>query len=219
MEYELLDTGIFDDDRYFDVIVEYAKARHDDILMVVTAHNRGPDPATLHLLPTLWFRNTWSWGDEVPRPSSTGSTTVTGSRSLARLAPRARRLAVLRGRLGGAAVLRERDEQRAPVRRAERLAVRQGRHQRLRRRRPPRTRSTPSTPAPRWPRTTCSSSRPARARRSAFGLTAARRAANALRPSRSGPASTACCAPAASEADHFYDPGHPGRARAPTRRW
>ena len=61
MEYELLDTGIFDEDRYFDVIVEYAKADHDDILMLVTAHNRGPEAATLHLLPTLWFRNTWSW--------------------------------------------------------------------------------------------------------------------------------------------------------------
>ncbi len=69
LEYELLDTGIFDEDRYFDVIVEYAKADHDDILMLVTAHNRGPDPATLHLLPTLWFRNTWSWGDEVPKPT------------------------------------------------------------------------------------------------------------------------------------------------------
>jgi hypothetical protein len=68
LEYELLDTGIFDEDRYFDVIVEYAKASPDDILMLVTAHNRGPETATLHLLPTLWFRNTWAWGDDVPRP-------------------------------------------------------------------------------------------------------------------------------------------------------
>jgi len=67
MEYELLDTGIFDEDRYFDVIVEYAKAAADDILMQVTAYNRGPDPATLHLLPTLWFRNTWSWGRPGPQ--------------------------------------------------------------------------------------------------------------------------------------------------------
>ena len=73
MEYELLDTGIFDDDRYFDVVVEYAKAGPDDILMLVTAHNRGPDAATLHLLPTLWFRNTWSWGDEVTKPSLTAA--------------------------------------------------------------------------------------------------------------------------------------------------
>jgi hypothetical protein len=69
MEYELLDTGIFNEDRYFDVIVEYAKAAADDIVMLVTAHNRGPDAATLHLLPTLWFRNTWSWGGEVPKPT------------------------------------------------------------------------------------------------------------------------------------------------------
>jgi mannosylglycerate hydrolase MGH1-like protein len=73
MEYELLDTGIFDEDRYFDVIVEYAKDAQDDILMLVTAHNRGPDLATLHLLPTLWFRNTWSWGDEVPKPKLTAA--------------------------------------------------------------------------------------------------------------------------------------------------
>ncbi len=73
MEYELLDTGIFDDDRYFDVIVEYAKGAHDDILMLVTAHNRGPDAATLHLLPTLWFRNTWSWGGEASKPTLTAA--------------------------------------------------------------------------------------------------------------------------------------------------
>ena len=74
-EYELLDTGIFDDDRYFDVFVEYAKAGPQDILMTVTVHNRAapehnPEPAVLHLLPTLWFRNTWHWGDDtdgVPR--------------------------------------------------------------------------------------------------------------------------------------------------------
>jgi mannosylglycerate hydrolase MGH1-like protein len=69
MEYELLDTGIFDDDRYFDVVVEYAKAAPDDILMLVTAYNRGPERATLHLLPTLWFRNTWSWDADAPKPS------------------------------------------------------------------------------------------------------------------------------------------------------
>src|SRR4051794_37805688 len=71
MEYELLDTGVFDDDRYFDVVVEYAKAAHDDILMLVTAHNRGPEAATLQVLPTLWFRNTWSWGTGAAKPSLT----------------------------------------------------------------------------------------------------------------------------------------------------
>ena len=60
-EYELIDTGIFGEARYFDVFVEYAKAAPDDILVEVTAHNRGPDVAALCLLPTLWFRNTWAW--------------------------------------------------------------------------------------------------------------------------------------------------------------
>jgi len=67
-EYELLDTGVFGENRYFDVFVEYAKAAPDDILIKVTAHNRGPEPARLHLLPTLWFRNTWSWPDGGPKP-------------------------------------------------------------------------------------------------------------------------------------------------------
>ena len=63
-EFELLDTGIFDDDRYFDVFVDYAKAGPQDILMTVTVHNRGPEAASLHVLPTLWFRNTWIYGDD-----------------------------------------------------------------------------------------------------------------------------------------------------------
>src|SRR5437867_10608086 len=67
-EFELLDTGIFDDDCYFDVFVEYAKAGPEDILMRVTAHNRGPETATIHLLPQLWFRNTWSWKPDSKRP-------------------------------------------------------------------------------------------------------------------------------------------------------
>ncbi|MCA9285715.1 MAG: glucosidase [Phycisphaerales bacterium] len=61
-EFELEDTGVFDDDRYFDVEVRYAKGAPDDLLMVVAISNRGPDPAPIHVLPTLWFRNTWSWG-------------------------------------------------------------------------------------------------------------------------------------------------------------
>ena len=67
-EFELLDTGVFAEDRYFDVVAEYAKASPEDILIRVTVHNRGPETATLHLLPTLWFRNTWSWlgHDESP---------------------------------------------------------------------------------------------------------------------------------------------------------
>jgi len=62
-EYELLDTGVFDSDRYFDVFVEYGKAEPEDLLIRITVHNRGPEKAELHLLPTLWFRNTWSCGD------------------------------------------------------------------------------------------------------------------------------------------------------------
>ena len=61
LEYELLDTGVFNEDRYFDVFVEYAKASPTDLLVRITACNRGPEAAELHLLPTLWFRNTWSW--------------------------------------------------------------------------------------------------------------------------------------------------------------
>src|SRR5262249_14297324 len=68
-EYELADTGIFAENRYFDVLVEYAKNTPEDILIRITVSNRGPDPATLEVLPTVWFRNTWSWGCGDPRPS------------------------------------------------------------------------------------------------------------------------------------------------------
>jgi hypothetical protein len=68
-EYELIDTGIFDDDRYFDILIEYAKETEEDIAIRITATNRGPEMAPLHILPTLWFRNTWSWGAEsLPEP-------------------------------------------------------------------------------------------------------------------------------------------------------
>jgi hypothetical protein len=67
-EYELLDTGIFDHDRYFDLVVEYAKATTDDILICITVVNRAAEEAALHLLPTLWFRNTWSWDHASTRP-------------------------------------------------------------------------------------------------------------------------------------------------------
>ncbi len=69
LEYELLDTGIFNEDRYFDVFVEYAKAGPEDILIRVSATNRGPDPAPLHLLPTLWFRNTWDFDPKSGHPT------------------------------------------------------------------------------------------------------------------------------------------------------
>jgi hypothetical protein len=68
-EYELLDTGVFDQDRYFDVFVEYAKETPEDILVQISVHNRGPESAEVHVLPTLWFRNRWSWGRDNPRPA------------------------------------------------------------------------------------------------------------------------------------------------------
>src|SRR5262245_56542464 len=67
-EYELMDTGVFDKDRYFDVFVEYAKASPEDILIQITVSNRGPETALLHVLPTVWFRNVWSWQENAPRP-------------------------------------------------------------------------------------------------------------------------------------------------------
>jgi hypothetical protein len=88
-EYELLDTGVFDHDRYFDVIIEYAKAAPDDLLIQFTVTNRAAEAATCHLLPTLWFRNTWAWGyDDSPmgdvpgKPSLRQSIDVNGQRGI-----------------------------------------------------------------------------------------------------------------------------------------
>jgi Glycosyl hydrolase family 63 C-terminal domain len=67
-EFELLDTAVFQENRYFDVFIEYAKSDSEDILMRITAYNRGPEAADLHILPTIWFRNTWSWGKDLRRP-------------------------------------------------------------------------------------------------------------------------------------------------------
>ena len=67
-EFELVDTGVFADNRYFDVTLEYAKADCDDVMVRITAANRGPDTATLHILPTIWFRNTWAWEGQPERP-------------------------------------------------------------------------------------------------------------------------------------------------------
>ena len=68
-EYELMDTGIFEGDRYFDVQIEYAKADTDDLLIQISVTNRGPETADIHLLPTLWFRNTWTWEDGGTKPT------------------------------------------------------------------------------------------------------------------------------------------------------
>src|SRR6187399_81009 len=69
-EFELLDTGVFDEDRYFDVFVEYAKASVEDILIRITVENRGPDAADIDVLPTIWFRNKWSWRPRAVPPSA-----------------------------------------------------------------------------------------------------------------------------------------------------
>jgi hypothetical protein len=83
MEFELLDTGVFREDRYFDVFVEYAKAAPDDICIRIEACNRGPEAATLHVLPQLWFRNTWGWGPERrQQPVITRGSTANGWQSL-----------------------------------------------------------------------------------------------------------------------------------------
>ncbi len=82
LEYELIDTGAFDQNKYFDIQVEYAKNSPDDVLIRIVATNRGPDRAVLHLLPTIWFRNSWSWGSTLendsakPKLSKTGPTTI-----------------------------------------------------------------------------------------------------------------------------------------------
>jgi hypothetical protein len=82
MEYELLDTGVFDEDRYFDVFVEYAKAGPEDVLVKISACNRGPEAAALRVLPTLWFRNVWAWEDgTAPRPMLAGTDHVRASHS------------------------------------------------------------------------------------------------------------------------------------------
>jgi hypothetical protein len=79
-EFELIDTGVFDGHRYFDVVVEYAKAAPEDVLIRISATNRGPEPAALHLLPTLWFRNTWSWEAGADRPSLRAGRPAAGHR-------------------------------------------------------------------------------------------------------------------------------------------
>ncbi len=75
-EYELVDTGVFDQGRYFDVVVEYAKNEPEDLLIRISVTNRGPDAAPIYLLPTLWFRNGWSWGRDDRRPSITATSSA-----------------------------------------------------------------------------------------------------------------------------------------------
>ena len=82
-EYELLDTGLFNEDRYFDIVIEYAKADAEDICIRISAHNRGPEAAPLHILPHLWFRNTWGWKREpLPEPNIMAGPVAPGYMSL-----------------------------------------------------------------------------------------------------------------------------------------
>ena len=128
----MIDTGIFDQDRYFDVFVEYAKASPEDVLIQISVYNRGPEPAALHVLPTMWFRNLWS----VPhRPEPAGS-----HRGLRRsrfpgdpVAPESSLGEHLLYCEGDAdtAVHRERNQQAAPLRYAQSNTLREGRHQQL----------------------------------------------------------------------------------------
>ena len=127
-EYDLVDTGVFGDDRFFDIEVEYAKAAPEDIAVRYTVTNRGPDPATLHLLPTLWFRNTWAWGRHKTRPMIEDGGTTWSTPSLVAGHPRLGRMALIAERRRRAALHRQRDERRAPLRGAEPGTVREGRH-------------------------------------------------------------------------------------------
>ena len=89
MEYELLDTGIFNENRYFDVFVEYAKASPEDILIKITAINRGPESASIRLLPTLWFRNNWAeWiHKEEQKPLITQAEGISGTSAVVAVHP------------------------------------------------------------------------------------------------------------------------------------
>ena len=80
MEYELLDTGVFNENRYFDVFVEYARESPEDLLIQISIHNRGPETADLHVLPTLWFRNEWSWQGSTERPTMRDISTTPAQR-------------------------------------------------------------------------------------------------------------------------------------------
>ena len=132
-----LDTGVFDGERYFDVMAEYAKASPDDLLIKLTITNRGPEAATLHLLPTLWFRNSWTWGCThegctlKPRMSLAGaSAIVVDHDTLERFRLRSTPTSAC-GNLAEVAFHRQRNKSAARVRRAELVAVRERRVQRL----------------------------------------------------------------------------------------
>ena len=128
-EYELVDTGVFDEGHYFDVEVEYAKIEPEDLLCRITIHNRSTEPASLHVLPHLWFRNTWSWSPDRPKPRLSAADAPAPVVKAEHDALGDFYLYVGSGR--GAALLRERVERPAPLgRRGPRLP--EGRHRRSR---------------------------------------------------------------------------------------
>jgi hypothetical protein len=106
LEYELMDTGIFNDNRYFDVFVEYAKQSPEDLLIQISVSNRGSDSAAIHVLPTLWFRNTWTWWPGTPKPELRQVSSKKGTQVVAV----SRAVSLLRGRCA-AAIHGERDQQ------------------------------------------------------------------------------------------------------------
>ena len=229
-EYELLDTGVFGDGRYWIVEVHYAKAGPDDLLMSISVTNAGPDAATLHVLPTAWFRNTWSW-DGSERAGARGRRGRPGCGQ--HRPPVLRRAgADRRSRAGrdaaGRAVLRERDERGAAVRRGAAHAVPEGRHQRPRDRRgayrqpgPDRDQVRVLVPGHAWPaapRPSCGCGCGPRARRGraggglgAGGCPVRRRWGRARRWART---STRWWRRRRAEADEFYDELTPRDASA-----
>ena len=118
MEYELVDTGIFNESRYFDVEIEYGKVSAEDLLIQISISNRGPDAAAIDVLPTLWFRNTWSWGRDNRRPTvklhGEGANDSTSPKT-ARYALATRRLPAVLPWMRRVALHRERDECRAHI--------------------------------------------------------------------------------------------------------
>ena len=132
-EYELVETGVFDEDRYFDVFVEYAKAGPTDILIQIEVCNRGPHEAAVDVLPTLWFRNTWTWWPDLPKPSLRD---ISGSDNVATIAASHAVLGDYALHCEGhaaTAVHRERHQQPAHLRHSQHDTIRQGRYQQLRR--------------------------------------------------------------------------------------
>ena len=134
-----MDTGVFDEDRYFDVVVEYAKASPEDLLIRISATNRGPEPARLHLLPTVWFRNTWSWTKEAIKPRlAKGSNGRPGTVINIDHPAYGRRYLYLENK--PSVLFTENETNSASSLRRARPSVLQGRHQRFRRERSHRRR-------------------------------------------------------------------------------